>query len=531
MTSEQSAVWTPSPHLWIPQRRGVLDTIDHLMNGKDVVLYSPTGGGKTEQAMQLFDWANFHGLNGIFYVNRRLLIDQTANRFAKAGLKFGIRAAEYEAEFDASAPFQVASADSEGSRVFNKKEWSPHHCSLVVVDEAHIQKTKVMDKIIEDHKSRGAQVVRLTATPVEMSNYADEIVISGTMQEYRDCKALVWARVYSVEYPDLRNIKRNATGEYMMNGEVKRWYTQQIHGRVWENYVKYNPHRRPTMMFAPGKAESVFLTEYFTKMGANWCHIDATDAVVDGKRAKLTRPLWNEILERYKDGSIKGLSSRFKLREGVDVPITYHAILATPIGSLASYIQTIGRILRYSKETDDHVIVTDHGGSYLRHGSPNADRPWDELWSLPEKAVSELHTNRIRDGKIKEPICCVNCGMERGGAAGTCRGCGLVSEKSKRQVLQVDGELTPYEGKMVPLRVVKKLPSSEDDWKQMFWGYRNKATNTQSFEQMYAFFQHIHGYAPPRDLPYMPVNTMDWLRPVSSVAFSRLHEDAKGRRA
>jgi superfamily II DNA or RNA helicase len=515
---------TLSPHLWPPQARGVQATIDALSRVNRVCLHSPTGGGKTAQAIELFRWADSQGIDGCFYVNRKLLVSQTAARFGAEGLLYGVRAADYEEMFDPAMPYQICSIDTEKARCIDRQTWKFHDAGLVVVDEAHIQKSKAMAQVLERYEKLGAKIVLLTATPVGLSDWADELVVSGKMQEYRDCNSLVLASVKSIGQPDLRRIKRNATGEYELDGEKRRIFTQSIVGKVIDGWKTFNPDARPTMMYAPGKPESVWLTEQFQKLGVSWCHVDATDAVIDGKRAPLTRSLWKEILERYKDGSIKGLSSRFKLREGIDCPFTYHVILATPIGSLASYVQTVGRVLRFSNETPDHVLITDHGGNYWRHGSPNADRPWDRWWTLPEHAISELNQKAMQEGLKKESIVCPRCKTERTGGR-KCPdppyGCGFEHDKSKREVIQENGTLEEVEGDLLrPLRIQRRS-DTERLWSQMYWGYRNKGLK-KSFAQLEGFFAHEYGYHPPRDLPFMPRNAEDWYRHVPSVALGDL---------
>ncbi len=362
-----------SPTLWAPQRRGIEQTLALVQAGKDVCLQGPTGSGKTVQAIEMLKWAQSLGLGGCFYLNRRLLLQQTVQRFADEGLHFGVRAAGWDDLFDQHAPIQICAADTEAARVYRVREsatggelgplWKPHDAGLVVIDELHLNKSKVMRQIINDHKSRGAAIVGLTATPIGLADWVDNLVVSGTMAEYRACKAIVPAMFYSITQPDLRKVKRNVTGEYVLDGQLKKLYTQHIVADVVDRWKKYNPDARPTMLFAPGVEESVFFTDLFqNKVGVNWAHVDATDCVVDGVRRKLTRKIWDEIIQRYKDGDIKGLSSRFKLREGLDVPATYQAIIASPVGSVASFIQMIGRVLRWSPETPDGVIVTDHGG-------------------------------------------------------------------------------------------------------------------------------------------------------------------------
>lgn len=519
--------YEPSEHLWAPQRRGVLATIDALNRGKNVVLQAATGGGKTQMAIELFRWAQSQGLTGSFCVNRKLLVAQTSARFASAGLPHAVRAAEYDDMYDPSQPFQVCSVDSEMARAYNPKRmvWSRFNAGLVVVDEAHIQKGKKMGEYLADQKARGARVVLLSATPVGLSGMADELVVSGTMSEYRACGALVPAVVKSISNPDMHKVKRNKTGEYVMGDRSRAIYTQTIVGDVLDRWKKYNPDARPTMLYAPGKAESVWFTEQFANAGVRFCHVDATEACIfeNGKaeRIKLNRTTWQQVLDDYVSGRILGLSSRFKLREGIDVTSTYCCILATPIGSLASYLQTVGRVLRRSEETPDQVLVIDHGGNYLRHGSPNHDRPWSLWWTLPENAVSEMHTNQIRNGKEPEPIRCPKCEGERLGGS-KCPHCGFEHQKSVRNVIMEDGTFETHEGRLIPKRRVKTTPDTEKDWSNMFWAFRRKKLD-KSFAQLYAFFKHEKGYAPPRDMKFMPKTEHGWYQKVHLASFDELH--------
>jgi superfamily II DNA or RNA helicase len=522
-----------SPGLWVPQERGLTQTVEELSKGSRVCLYGPTGSGKTTQAYELMRWAESRGRKTCFYVNRRLLLGQTYERFTTGGLYCGIRAADYGDKYCFGAPHQICSADTERSRVFTEKMedavWRPHDAGLIIIDETHIQKTETMRRIMDHYESRGAMIVGLTATPVGLSDWYDKLVISGSMAEYRDCKALVPAVVKSIEQPDLSRVKRNATGEYVLDGQKRKIYTQTIVGSVIARWKQFNPHARPTMLFAPGKAESVWFTEQFEKIGVPWVHVDATEAVVDGKRATLTRALWDEIVERYKDGSVKGLSCRFKLREGIDLPATYHAILATPIGSLASYVQTVGRVLRYSPETPDEVLITDHGGNYWRHGSPNRDRDWEAWWTLPEHAISNWRLKQISEGKMEESIVCPVCFTERLSGI-KCPKCSHTHEKSKRHVVMEDGRMVTKEGKMVPRKRIKTKPDTDTKWMKMYYGYARSKTNNQSFEQMYAFFQHENGYCPPRDLPFMPKRPEHWYCKVKDLDPSDLHTTETSRK-
>lgn len=312
----------PNAGLKTPQVRGYWDIVSAVMRGNHVVYQSPTGSGKTRVSTELMRWADWDLGGAEFYVNRKSLVGQTRKAFEQAGLAFGVRAADHEEAFDPTESIQIGSADTEAIRVYKKQSWQRHDCGLVVVDEGHIQKGERMQQILADHVANGAKIVMLSATPVGLRQFLSkivgnniELVSGGTLSDYRQCGLLVPATVRSIEQPDLSKIDRNATGEYVIDGKRKRIYTQTIVANVIDRWRRYNPDARPTMLYAPGKPESVFFCDQFNQAGVPWCHVDATEAYWNGKRYTLNRKLWEEILEKYRTGVFKGISSRFKLRE------------------------------------------------------------------------------------------------------------------------------------------------------------------------------------------------------------------------
>lgn len=486
----------------------------------------------TRVSIETMRWAKHHGKRSVFYVNRKLLIGQTADRMRDLGHDYGIRAADFPEKYDASPLFQIASAQTELARVYGpedsddfRPQWDPCDADLVIVDEAHIQKGRTMERILDDHRSRGAKVIKVSATPVAIGGPDYEMIVAGTLKDFRDAGALVPAHTYSISQPDLDKVKRSQTGEYVMDATQKKVFTQHIVGDVISNWKKYNPDGRPCMLYAPGKPDSLWFAQQFEKEGVRWCHVDATEAWLDGRRYKLNRKMWDEILEQYEDGSILGISSRFKLREGVDVPSTYQIILATPIGSLASYLQTVGRGLRAAPNASyakDHCLVQDHGGNYWRHGSANEERDWDYLSSVSDYVASTQRVNDYRNNEEREPIRCPNCFFERTSGM-ECPNCKHQHERGVRAVVQEGGELKLRNGRLTKLKQRQRRNNTQDEWDKMYWGYKRKKLK-KSFHQMEAYFCQVHGYYPKRELNNMPVNKADWYRDVHSVSYADLRK-------
>lgn len=517
-------MFKPSADLWAPQERGLMQAIAEIEKGKDVIIQGPTGSGKTRLASELFRYAETMKWGAIFYVNRKLLVGQTSDSFNARGIKHGVRAADYEDRYDFGNRNQIASIVTEMHRVWIHEIWNTHPAKLIIVDEAHIQKSKTLRQTIDRYKEEhNAVVVLLSATPVNMLEWADSLVITGKLSEYRACKSIVVAECKCISQMDMRKVKRSAKGEYVLDGEAKKRFVQTIVGDVIDRWKKYNPDGRATMLYAPGVPESRYFVKQFEEIGVRFAHVDADSARIDGEDHRLTRGLWQDIMGEFEEGKIRGISSRFKLREGVDAPWAYHCILATPIGSLASYIQTVGRVLRYSKETPDRVLVTDHGGNVWRHGSPNHDCDWKSLWKMSDYAASNQHLDLVKEAVRPESIVCPECETERQ-FGDTCPSCGFKHAKSMRKVMVENGRFKTIEGPMVAQKK-RKDRSSEDAkrWAGIFWGARkSKSNRATSFRQLEQRFFRKFEYYPDRNLPFMPINQDDFGENAKTIPFDKL---------
>ena len=199
-------------------------------------------------------------------------------------------------------------------------------------------------------------------------------------------------------------------------------------------------------------------------------------------------------------------------------PELYHGILATMFGSITSYLQSVGRLLR-SHPSLTEVILQDHGGNYWRHGDPNADREWDMT-----KTALDYHRERIeqmRQDTVREPIACVECGLVREYGP-ECPSCGHRQEKWMRRVIEKDGHLSMRFGKMFRPIKVEKREDTEQLWRSMYHRMRNAKSGKKTFKNAYDFFRFENRYAPPKDLPFMPIDPVDWDRRIQDVPRDRL---------
>lgn len=499
---------------WPHQRRALNEIVDGIENHgwRSLCLTSPTGGGKTFLAVELIRYHLERRTGQIcIYTNRKMLTKQIHRVLTANGIDHGVRAAGWTK--NDKAPVQICSIQTETSRV-KAGFWEQPDAALVFIDEAHLNKSDEARKIIYKHRTNGAITIGLTATPVDIEVLYDRLVIAGTNSELRACGAHLPCKVFGPDEPDTVHIKKQANGEFSENEVRKVFKVQHVFGRILENYNRLNPDRKPCILFAPGVEESIWCVDEFLKAGIPAAHIDADDVYYgerdkDGERIlyKSNPDLRDEVLRQIACGEIKVVCNRFILREAIDIPELYHAILATVYGSITSYIQSVGRLIR-AHPSLDHVVLQDHGGNWWRHGSPNADREWD--MSMTAKDIDEMHAQKKRDKTEPEPIHCPKCsGIRLKGPK--CPHCGFECTTRCRSIIQTDGTMREMRGDIFPQRAIAKKPDTNKLWEQMYYRAKN---SHMTFRQAEALFYQDHHYYPPRTLPLMPTSDIDFHRKV-----------------
>jgi superfamily II DNA or RNA helicase len=261
--------------------------------------------------------------------------------------------------------------------------------------------------------------------------------------------------------------------------------------------------------------ESIWFAQQFCAAGTRAAHIDGNGIWIDGQYRKASPSEREEILAAVRSGEIKVLCNRFVLREGLDLPEVSHIILATVMGSLQTYLQSVGRGLR-AAPGEDRLTIQDHGGHWWRHGSVNVDREWN--LSYAESIIAGLRENRLREKREPEPIRCPKCGLIRQGGA-ICPECKHESTRGARLVVQTDGRLVEHTGDIFPPRRVTLKNDTVKLWTSMY--YRAKRAG-MTFRQAEGLFYVENGYYPPHDIPLMPTTEVDWFQKVHEVPTERL---------
>ncbi len=507
----------PQPPLW-PHQVYAIDECQKLLNEGEpqrAVVSCQTGGGKTKIMTELIVRT---GARIALYTHRKLLLTQTSRVLEDAGIDFGIRADGYE--YAREHKVQLCSMQTIASRVLRGRE-NVHQSDLVFIDEAHLLKSATMDAIMDRHPN--AHLIGFTATPVDIGHFYDKIIQAGSTSSLRDCGALLWCRHYGCPEMDLRKVKLGSHGEYTENELKKIWNPAVIIGSVHEHLLKLNPDLKPTILFAPGVAESREFAEELTRRGIPSAHISGESIWLDGEVLETTQENRDEVLERSRTGEVKVICNRFVLREGLDLPHLAHLVFATPFGSICSYLQAGGRLLRNHPSLTE-VTVADHGGNGWRHGSLNADREWS--LNSNSNVIRGLRERSIRQRKEPEPITCPQCYYIRLSGK-RCPQCGKMYGDRKRTVLQTSGKLSMMEIAQFRPRRPYKGSDAASRWRN-YYARGLKSRKGLTFNQIVSLFAMENYWCwPASNLPLMPKRELDFYRKVNEVP-PNLLIDGKG---
>ena len=503
---------------WPHQINGLEDIENAKLSGfRRICVTSPTGGGKSLMQRDLIQSKK---APSALYTNRRMLLEQLSAGLSGDGIEHGIRAADHEPRLVEDV--QLCMVQTMGRRL---ERWGAHPSDLVQIDEAHINKEGVVQQLLEAHGE--VDLIGWTATPTGLAGMYDKLIIAGTNSELRECGAIVPAHHFAPDEPDQKWIKKIAIdgGECGIPQPKRMVFAQRVFGRIVEQYNYLNPHRTPSILFAPGVKESLWICEELNKQGITAAHIAHDGCWLDGELYQNDQTIRDEIAKRSESGDVNIVCNRFVLREGIDWPWLAHGIFATVFGSVTTYIQAGGRLLR-NHSSLDHVTIQDHGGNWWRFGSLNSDRQW-ELGDTDRTIAGERQI-RLREKKEPEPIVCVKCGKVRLSGP-VCHACGHRSNGKTRMILQSDGTLKEMRGDIFKPR--RKLKTTRD--LQIEWQHRVRATQNskkehvrnRTYEQVLTSFAMDHNWQwPSRDWPMMPVKDSGWLRGVLEVPTMELYQ-------
>ena len=404
---------------------------------RSVVLYAPTGSGKTEVSIALLDSARQKKNRSAMILDRIVLVNQTSERLDKYDIDHGVlqsghwrwRPYEY---------IQVCSAQTLERR--GKME----DVTLLIIDECHATRAQTVAFIRANPQVR---VIGLSATPFTkgMGQIYEGIVSTVTTKQLVEQQVLVPLKVFIAKEIDMTGAKK-VGGEWTSAEASERGL--KIVGDVVAEWIKktYELFGGPkkTIVFASGVSHGIELSRKFQEQGYNFVCVSYRDEE-DFKR---------QIIEDFKrpDTTIHGLIATDILTKGFDTPDVAIGVSARPFSkSLSSHIQQMGRVMRGAPGKSEGIWLC-HSGNYLRFRED-----WESVF---ENGVHSLNEDKERakkepTPKDKEDSKCPSCQAlwERGWKS--CGHCGFIREVPS-MVSSVPGEM-------------EELGTSSREDKQAFW--------------------------------------------------------------
>lgn len=378
-----------------------------------VLLYSPTGSGKTEVAMEIVRGALNKGKRVAFIANRVALISQASQRFGTAGIEHGVLQGANTINLHSTV--LIASIQTVASRGLPPVD-------LIIVDEAHgcAGSKAYQDLLLKKHNL--VPVIGLSATPFSpgLGKIFEELVSAATIRELIDLGYLVDCEIYAPSAPDLTGVKI-VSGDYQPTQLGKAVDKPELVGDIVKHWLKL-ANRKQTVCFATNIPHSLHIVEQFRAAGVTAEHIDCYTP--PDERAA--------ILARVASGETTIISNVAVLAEGWDCPAVEVMILARPTRSLIRYLQMVGRILRPAPGKT-RALLLDHSGTALQLGFPTDDLPL----VLDDGKGDTSGKRKREEPKAKK---CAACSFIRPPKVHACPQCGFAPER-QNDVDVVEGEL------------------------------------------------------------------------------------------
>jgi superfamily II DNA or RNA helicase len=405
-----------------------------------IVLYLPTGAGKTLTATSIITKAVAKGRKVAFVANRKQLVAQTSAVLARYGIAHGILQADNTARLHERV--LVASIDTVAVRGL------PDDMGLIIIDEAHaVAGSAKYRRLLAKYSA--LPVVGLTATPFAagMARHYPELhgplfehlVVGATIKDLIAGGYLVDLDVFGPPGPDLTGVRTtkgiDGLPDYNQTQLEAATDLPELVGDISKHWLRL-AHGRQTVVFATSIPHSKHIVEEFLRAGIRAEHIDYH--FEDEERAA--------VLDRFARGETTVLSNVGLLAEGWDCPECEVMILARPTKSLIRFVQMVGRVLRPAPGKE-RALLLDHSGSTARLG-----HPCDDLPLILDDGKPRSASGGQREKKEPLPTPCPSCHFMRPPRVHVCPKCHFAPER-QNDIEVADGEL---------VRLQRKKPVQRD---------------------------------------------------------------------
>jgi len=386
-----------------------------------VLVYAPTGWGKTVFSSALIALIEAAGKRVIFAVHRLALLKQTAVTLEAFGLAYSYIAAGYH--HNIYRKIQIASIDTLKNRL------GKHPADYVFIDEAHLSASEGWARVVEYYKKSGAKIIGLTGSPIRLDGKPlgavwDTMVMGPSPRWLIENGRLSKYRAFSPAGIDVSGL-RTRKGEYVAAEVEDLIAGKAVMAGAVRHWRKHASGLR-TIAFAPSVRRAEEMAAEFRENGMRFIALDANTPQADRDRAFLA------LADRQLDGlvNVNLFSEGFDMsaQVGRDVPIEC-VLDMSPTQSLAKHLQRHGRGLRKKPQP---AILLDLVGGFARLGLPDEEREW---------SLDGENNGKRKGGEQEEKVrTCPECGASHDPAP-RCPECGHVYEVKARKVAEIEGDL------------------------------------------------------------------------------------------
>jgi len=344
------------------QKEAIKNCYKKIKEGNQkILLYAPTGSGKTVIASQIVRDSLSKNRRVLFLIHREALVEQTQSTLVSNGIpenEIGFIKAGYPAL--QNEPIAIASIQTLARREF------PSNIGLIIVDEAHTTCFYNTYEKLQKYYEKSSYFIGLTASPWRnkateyLGQWFDELVIVATIDELIEKGNLVKPRYFGFGGNiDFSKLETGSDGDYKTEIVQSICNEEAYNDTIVERFLQVSPNRSG-IVFCASVEQSKLLAQKFNEKEVVSEHIEA--ATPTEKR--------NEIFQLLKTGQIQLICSVGTLTEGFDVKSIDCVIIARPTRSFSLLVQMAGRGLRPFPEKHDCFLL-DFGENFNRLGFLN----------------------------------------------------------------------------------------------------------------------------------------------------------------
>jgi len=339
-----------------------------LRTSAAVLLFAPTGFGKTVLASALIKMIMETGKRVIFCVHRVDLIRQTEKTFQRFGIPFSYVAAGYH--YNQYAKVFIASIATLARRL------GKYAADYVLVDEAHLSAASGWASVAAHYREAGARLIGLTGSPERLDGKPlgdvwDTLVMGPSVRWLIDQGHLSKYRAFAPKGLDFTNVRTSkATGEFSESDLDDLMSGKAILSNAVAHWRKFAAGKR-TIAFTRSTLASENLAAAFRENGIGAVALDGNTPQAERVAA------FNAFADRRLDMIVNCqlFCEGFDLSAQVGRDVVVEAMLDhAPTQSLAKHLQKNGRALR-ADGGEPHILL-DLVGNLARHGFPDDEREW-----------------------------------------------------------------------------------------------------------------------------------------------------------